>query len=153
MRLDLRCLAKTCGKTFTASSVDARCPSCRGKRTRWVPGGFGISKASKAIDKATRDLAADFKLTDIRTPERGLPAIRPTATKTQSIDLGGMRAEVPILPGGMPGAFCTSGSGDAVKDMMRVLPQGVAPPKRELPAPSVNTRIVAEPYRPKDWLK
>lgn len=76
------CLNKNCRNEFDSAADHPPCPRCRGRRVQWVPRPVAINSARTAsIDKTARELAADFGMTNYRSPEFGKPAIvaKPTA--------------------------------------------------------------------------
>jgi hypothetical protein len=87
--------------TFDSELDHPPCPNCRGLRVQWVPRAFGIrSDRTTQIDKTARELAADFGMTNFRSPELGQPAInRPTAQPATS------RTSFSTPPAGAPNVF------------------------------------------------
>jgi hypothetical protein len=70
------CLNRRCQGQFDSEGDHPPCPYCRGLRVQWVPRGFGIkSDRTTQIDKTSRELAADFGLTNMRSPQAGQAAI------------------------------------------------------------------------------
>lgn len=105
------CLNRRCQYEFNSEGNHPPCPRCRGLRVQWVPKSFGINTARTAsIDKTARELAADFGLTNFRTPEAGRSAVSlPTPT-------GGNAGTFEPMPGwkiNMP-AGALQGAGQAI---------------------------------------
>lgn len=150
MSWTLRCLKKGCGRTFTASSPESPCPKCRGKLTRWIPAGIAISSKARGIDSVTRQLAADYGLTDIRSPERGLGAIRtPEPVRTvdyQVPNAPGWAMKIPVGADGKAAAACAP-----VGVNVKFKPtEGIA---GHVTLPGPKPKLEAPAYRPKDWMK
>jgi hypothetical protein len=79
------CLNRRCQYEFTSDGNHPPCPRCRGLRVQWVPKSFGINTTRTAsIDKTARELAADFGLTNFRSPEAGRSAVALPATTGQT---------------------------------------------------------------------
>jgi hypothetical protein len=71
------CLNRRCQYQFDADADHPPCPRCQGLRVQWVPRPININSGrSAAIDKTARELAADFGMSDFRTPELGKSAVR-----------------------------------------------------------------------------
>lgn len=112
------CLNRNCRNEFDSERDHPPCPRCRGLRVQWVPRPVAInSSRTAAIDKTARELAADFGLTNFRTPEYGRPAVehaRPATAAQPAQNRGPMTFEP------MPGWRVTlpesalSGAGAAV---------------------------------------
>lgn len=78
------CLNRNCRHEFDSTADFPPCPCCRGLRVQWVPKPVAIRGASMAaIDQTARELAADFGLTNFRSPEIGQPAVRPPVANKQ----------------------------------------------------------------------
>jgi hypothetical protein len=70
------CLNRRCRFEFDSEGDFPPCPRCRGIRVQWVPKPVAInSSRTAAIDKTARELAADFGLTDFRSPQPGRAAM------------------------------------------------------------------------------
>lgn len=70
------CLNRRCRNEFNSDADHPPCPRCRGLRVQWIPKAFGInSTRTAAIDKTARELAADFGLTNFRSPQAGRSAV------------------------------------------------------------------------------
>jgi hypothetical protein len=81
------------------------CPRCRGLRTQWVPKPIALrSSATTTTDQISRQLAADFGLTNFATPQIGKPAVRkgPSAGKNTFEPAPGWKIDLPdyALTGG-----------------------------------------------------
>src|SRR6516225_11827006 len=77
------CLNRRCQFTFDSEFDHPPCPHCRGLRVQWVPRPVAIASGrSAAIDKTARELAADFGLSNFRSPVAGKSAIAPPAPAT-----------------------------------------------------------------------
>lgn len=65
---------------------------------QWVPKPVAIrSSLTSSIDKTARELAADFGLTNFRTPEAGKPAVSPRAGNGNNVfePMKGWRVQLP----------------------------------------------------------
>lgn len=72
------CLNRRCRHEFDSDGDFPPCPRCRGLRVQWVPRPVNINSARTAgIDATARQLAADYGLTNFRSPQPGQPAIPP----------------------------------------------------------------------------
>ena len=96
------CLNRRCQLTFDSELDHPPCPNCRGLRVQWVPRGFGIkSDRTTQIDKTARELAADFGMTNFRTPAPGQSAIAPRPQPTATFKSPGKNERNVFEP--MPG--------------------------------------------------
>lgn len=69
------CLNRRCQTEFDATADHPPCPRCRGLRVQWVPKPVAInSGATRQIDHTAARLAADFGMSNFRSPSRGKPA-------------------------------------------------------------------------------
>lgn len=74
------CLNRRCRHEFDSDGDFPPCPRCRGLRVQWVPRPVNINTSrTAAIDKTARELAADFGLTNFRSPVAGQAAMPPPA--------------------------------------------------------------------------
>jgi hypothetical protein len=74
------CLNRRCRAEFDSDGDFPPCPRCRGLRVQWVPRPVAINSArTAAIDATARGLAADFGMTNFRTPVAGQAAMPPPA--------------------------------------------------------------------------
>lgn len=65
------CLNRRCRHEFNSTGDHPPCPQCRGLRVQWVPRPFAIrSQQTNKADATAAALAADFGMSDIRTPMR-----------------------------------------------------------------------------------
>jgi hypothetical protein len=82
------CLNRNCRHEFDWQHHDGAtggafpaCPRCRGLRTQWIPKPVALrSAATSTTDAISRQLAADFGLTNFASPEPGRPAVRTPAS-------------------------------------------------------------------------
>lgn len=74
------CLNRRCRHEFDSAGDFPPCPRCRGLRVQWVPRPVNInSSRTAAIDQTARQLAADFGMTNFRSPVAGQAAMPPIA--------------------------------------------------------------------------
>jgi hypothetical protein len=77
------CLNRHCRHEFDSDHDFPPCPRCRGLRVLWVPKPVAIrSSVTSAIDKTARELAADFGMSNFRSPVAGQAAMPPPPAAT-----------------------------------------------------------------------
>ena len=81
------CLNRHCRHEFDSDGDFPPCPRCRGLRVQWVPRPVAInSSRTAAIDATARQLAADFGMTNFRSPQAGQPAaLAPTPSGRDNV--------------------------------------------------------------------
>lgn len=89
------CLNRRCRHEFDSDGDFPPCPRCRGLRVQWVPRPVNINSSRTAsIDATARQLAADFGLTNFRTPEAGRAAMPAPATPSPAAPPTGRDGQV-----------------------------------------------------------
>ena len=78
VRRSYSCLNRRCQSEFDSEQDHPPCPACRGLRVQWIPKPVAIRSAQTTqTDKTVRELAADFGLSNFRSPQRDQRAKMP----------------------------------------------------------------------------
>jgi hypothetical protein len=121
IRRTYSCLNRHCRHEFDSDGDFPPCPRCRGVRVQWVPKPVAInSSRTAAIDATARQLAADFGLTNFRSPQAGQAAVAPApppATANMFEPQKGWRIQMPdaALQGGGHAVCAPTGVSAKVK--------------------------------------
>lgn len=67
-----RCLNRRCGVEFEAGEPYPACPTCRGAKVQYIPGGGHVLHgATKHADRTLKEVASSYGLTNLRSARQG----------------------------------------------------------------------------------
>jgi len=106
------CLNRNCRAEYESDADDPFCPNCGGKPSKWVPKACNYVSRAPGIDRMVVKLMKERNLTQIASPEQGLPATRVSATTGQTVQkqfaspLGTSATALPVDARGVPLVSC-----------------------------------------------
>ena len=98
--LTFRCCKEGCGREYSSTATEPKCPHCRSTRRQWIPVRIAVSKVAAQVDRDVRLAASQYGFSNFRKTYEGEKTAPARATSNgqayRNVNLPGFDHAVPM---------------------------------------------------------